>query len=434
VISFLLVLSLQATPPVAEPLPRPPALEPAVQFWKQVFSAWDENQIVYFDGRDLSRIYGVRRLPPDDGTASRARLREELRRRWKTELIQDFEFLAGDQVDYDALAGRPHRLYHLWDQARDPALYQLAAERLRSQRGIRERFLGGIARSARYVDEFRAIFAEEGVPQDLVHLPHVESSYLWNARSSVGALGMWQFMRRTARSFDLVVDDAVDERLDPHSAARGAARYLRAAYEELGAWPLAVTSYNHGVDGMKNAVRETGTRAIETIIAEYDGPLFGFAGRNFYPELLAARDLADSLLADPGELELHLPVAHDPFTLPAYVKLTTVAKAFGVSRSDLETLNPALSGAARRGDLYLTRGYTLRIPRGLGEEAPGLFAGIPAKHRPVKKPQLTYRVRSGDSLSTIAQKHRTSVRTLQRLNGIRNPNRIRAGMVLKLPH
>jgi len=416
----------------AEAFPRPAALDPAVAFWKDVFTRWDENQVVFFDEMDLSRVYEVRRLPASTGRRETEREREHLRAAWKESLVDDLHRLGRSDVDYDHLAGRRARLYRLLGESRDPETYLTAAENLRSQRGIRRSFLDGVARSARYAEAFKRIFREEGVPERLVYLPHVESSYRWNARSNVGALGMWQFMASTARKY-ILVDQAVDERLDPYTAARAAARYLQNAYDELGSWPLAITSYNHGVDGMKNAVRDMDTTAIDTIIAGYRGPLFGFAGRNFYPEFLAAADLAESLLADPGELVLDEPETFTTYPLPAYVKLNTVADAFGVSSRELVDLNPALRREARHNDLHLTKGFRLKVPVEVGPVADARFAAIPASHRPVQKPERTYRVRRGDNLGAIAARHRTSVRTLQRLNGIRNPNHLRAGMLLRLP-
>lgn len=413
-------------------LPRPESLEPSIAFWKDVFSRWDEDQVVYFDGRRLDRVYEIHRLPPSNGTRHRERERESLRAMWKDSLKDDLEALSRRGVDYENLEGRLYRLYTICDRSTDPDVYAEAAHELRSQRGIRETFEAGVIRSTRYLDAFREIFREEGVPEELVYLPHVESSYRWNARSSVGAVGMWQFMAYTGRKF-FVVDQAVDERLDPYVAARGAARYLQKAADELGSWPLAITSYNHGVDGIRNAVRETGSTDIETIIRDYRGPLFGFAGRNFYPELLAAEAASEEILAGLAEHERETPLEFDEFVLPAYVKVNSLTDAFGVGREDLEPLNPGIRSAAWAGDIHLTKGMVLKLPRVLDGSAETLFAGIPRNERPLDRPQLTYRVRHGDSLGIIAARHKTSVRTLQRLNGIRNPNMLRVGTLLKLP-
>ncbi len=430
---LLLVLATVTGITAADPFPRPASLEPAIAFWKNVFAQWDVDQVVFVDGYDLSRVYEVHRLPPDLHTPQRDRERELLRRGWKDALVTDLRSLAAEGVDYDALTGRRLRLFRIWDESRDPATYREAANNLRGQRGIRDRFLAGVARSARYDAAFRQVFREEGVPEDLVYLPHIESSYLWNARSYAGALGMWQFMSATARRHDLHVDEAVDQRLDPLAAARAAASYMRTAYEALEHWPLAITSYNHGVDGIKNAVRETGSTDISVIIGTYRGPLFGFAGRNFYPEFLAAKELADSLLANPGSLPLDAPVEHDTFELPAFAKVNSVAKALGVPRQELEEFNPALTRSARTDEAYLPRGYDLRLPPGSVADPAALFATLPEQERPLKRPVRTYRVRSGDNLGLIARKHGTTVRRIQSMNGINNPNRIRVGMVLKLP-
>jgi len=418
---------------VRDPLPHPPALEPAVSFWTGVFTRWEEDQVVFFDAYRLERVYEIHRLPPQNGTRRRERERERLRAGWKESLAGDLKTLAGEDIDYDRLEGRFYRLYNILDRSRDPEVYREAAENLRSQRGIRDSFMAGVMRSARYVDEFKAIFREEGLPEDLVYLPHVESSFRWNARSSVGAMGMWQFMSYTARKY-MVVDQAVDERLDPYTAARAAARYLKDAYEELGAWPLAITSYNHGVDGIRNAARETGTLDIARIIEEYRGPMFGFAGRNFYPEFLAAVAIAESLLADPGELVLDEHIPFDSFELPAFAKLPVLARALDLTQEEIIELNPSFRQEARNGDYHLSKGMDLKLPSGRVSAPQELFAAIPETDRPLKRPQITYRVRRGDTLGGIAAKHKTSIRTLQRINGIRNPNSLRAGTLLKLPH
>jgi membrane-bound lytic murein transglycosylase D len=88
----------------------------------------------------------------------------------------------------------------------------------------------------------------------------------------------------------------------------------------------------------------------------------------------------------------------------------------------------------RRGEAYLPVGMSLKLPLREGFSPEATFAAIPASKRPVTEPLLTYRVRRGDTLGSIANRHRTSAAALQRLNGIRDPRRLRVGAVLKLPH
>jgi membrane-bound lytic murein transglycosylase D len=196
---------------------------------------------------------------------------------------------------------------------------------------------------------------------------------------------------------------------------------------------LAITSYNQGVDGLANAVERLGTTDIDRFIRENDAPLFGFAGRNFYVELLAAADLAESLLVDPGPLRLDAPREYEPFVLPAYVKATVLARTFDIPLGDLHALNPAMTGATLKGEAYLPLGYEVRLPLGQAMGAHEVFASLPEKERPLKEPIKTYRVKHGDNLGGIARRHGTSVKALQNLNGITDPRRLRAGAVIKLP-
>jgi membrane-bound lytic murein transglycosylase D len=168
----------------------------------------------------------------------------------------------------------------------------LAAEdgRVRAQRGIMERFTNGLRTSRLYLPEMERIFRAEGLPVELTRLPLIESCFDVGAYSKVGAAGIWQFMPATARLY-MEVNDAVDERRDPIASTYGAAQYLTRAYQRLGTWPLAITSYNHGQNGIARAIDEMGTTDIVRIIHYYDGPSFGFASRNFYAEFLAALDI-----------------------------------------------------------------------------------------------------------------------------------------------
>src|SRR3569833_2053311 len=97
--------------------------------------------------------------------------------------------------------------------------------------------------------------------------------------------------RATAGRVFMTVNNAMDERLDPVASARGAARYLAQAHERLGSWPLAITSYNHGKQGMARAKAEIGDDFCR-IVREYQSKTYGFASRIFYALFLAAREIA----------------------------------------------------------------------------------------------------------------------------------------------
>jgi multidrug efflux pump subunit AcrA (membrane-fusion protein) len=103
------------------------------------------------------------------------------------------------------------------------------------------------------------IFAEEGVPTELVWLALVESGWRDTAVSPVGAAGVWQIMPATGQRFGLRVDGEVDERYDFEKATRAAAVYLRILAERYdGNWELAIGAYNCGEGAMDEAIARVG--------------------------------------------------------------------------------------------------------------------------------------------------------------------------------
>ena len=268
---------------------KPGELESAVEFWRKTYTEWPRSQVAIHDDRYLDVIYEVMELPGYVGESLTNEQKEMIRQRrdfWKVQLSvlegklrYNAQLNASDKYITAKLANNGRQLNRV--------LYG-AAERVRSQRGTRERFMHGLEISRRYDLEFRRIFRNAGLPEDLAYLPHVESSFQPSAKSSAGAVGMWQFTKGAAKTFMPYGD-----RLDPFASASGAARYLSYAYSKLGDWPTAITSYNHGIGGMKRAQNQVG-RDFVRIVESYNGPAFGFASRNYYAQFLAAREIASN--------------------------------------------------------------------------------------------------------------------------------------------
>jgi membrane-bound lytic murein transglycosylase D len=160
------------------------------------------------------------------------------------------------------------------------------------------------------------------------------------------------------------INNVVDERRDPLIASQAAAQFLKANYERLGTWPLAITAYNHGPGGLAAAVDELDTTDIGVIIKYYKGSRFGFASRNFYPEFLAALLIEKNFESYFGPLLTEAPVVHDEITVELPVPLRTAARFAGTDEEELIFLNPALGSSVQAGNASVPRGYDLRIPSG----------------------------------------------------------------------
>jgi membrane-bound lytic murein transglycosylase D len=418
----------------------PPALRPQVEFWKRVFATYSENQVVIHDTDDLRRVYSVldfRDLAAREPSKGRvdqiiAQSSKRERERIRALLVKLHQRKGGS----DGLTDEERRIWNLFADSRDPKKFLRAADRdrIRSQRGLKERFAAAIEIAHRYWPEMEAIFRQEGVPAEITRLPLIESCFNVRAYSKKGAAGVWQFIPSTGRLF-MRIDEVVDERRDPILSSYAAARFLRQNYERLGTWPLAITAYNHGPNGVARAVQAFGTTDIVTIIERYSGPAFKFASRNFYPEFLAALEIERNHAAHLGPLNLHQPIRTDRVPLPHFVHLETVADLAGVEPETLLELNPSLSRAVYDGKQRIPRGFMLRIPAGSRDRFEQRYASLPHDKKFDKQKALyvVHRVQRGQTLGAIARRYGSTVEEIRRYNNLRSKHLIREGQVLRIP-
>ncbi len=247
-----------------------------------VFTDVSKSEAVLHDRDDPTRVYDV--VPAtvvDTARASYAHLLTSLAFEALSP-VPTFTLPAPERVRVRVMFGAGAGL-------RD---YARAAANIRSQRGLKEIFADGLILAELYLPAIRRIFRDAGLPRELAYLPHIESSFNPNARSHAGAAGLWQFTRDTADPL-LKVSGGVDERLDPKRSSEAAAKHLARARTVLGNWPLAITSYNHGLAGTARARAAVGSDSLDDIIRGYESETFGFASQNFYAEFLAAAHVAE---------------------------------------------------------------------------------------------------------------------------------------------
>lgn len=433
VVSTLLLACIGSTPAFAgDPLPRPAGLEPDIGFWRQVFTEVSSAQVVVHDNRYLGIVYEKFDIPPGTTDSSRRRMMDAAAARYEGILKR----LASGKRN--GLTGEEARVLALWSGRTDNDSLRAAAGRVRTQQGLADRFQQGVVRSGRWKDHIQLNLREAGVPESLAALPHVESSFDPEARSFVGAAGLWQFTAGTGRSY-MRIDQVVDERRDPFRSSEAAARLLRSNYLSLQSWPLAITAYNHGAGGMRRAVREMGTSDIEPIVRNYSGPAFGFASRNFYVSFLAADEVDRNPQKFFGNIQPEPAARGTTIVLADSMGTDSLERSLGVSRETLRVYNPALLAPVWSGHRAVPRGFSLRLPEGIGDAqtVARLAAADPeAERERARKAGLSaasHKVRSGETLSGIAQRYGTSPSRLAELNRLNKKNLIRVGQVLKLP-
>ncbi len=286
----------------------------------------------------------------------------------------------------------------------------------------RSTFERWLKRSGRYMELFRGVLKQEGLPPDLVHLVFVESGFNLHARSVSAAVGPWQFLKSSGRLFGLNVNQWVDERKDPEKSTVAAARYLKHLYGIFGDWPLALASYNAGEGTVLRAIKNQGT-------TNYWDLRLPQQTEEYVPKFMAVLAIS----RDPERygfdaVEMDEPMQFDEVAFKGPVDLRALAKLAECSYDELRILNPAFSGAAARGPEGVT---VIRVPDGKGSllvEKLQSGNALPAVNLTVK-----HRVKRGESLSGIASQYHVSAQTLARANGIGRKHPLKRGMELTIP-
>jgi membrane-bound lytic murein transglycosylase D len=253
-------------------------------------------------------------------------------------------------------------------------VFREAALNVRSQLGQKDFFQRGLVNSSRYLPYMEYEFNRLGLPTELTRIPFVESSFNEDARSKVGASGIWQIMPRTGRAY-MMVTDQIDERNSPLKATYVAGKLLHSYNHALGSWPLTITAYNHGIGNIQKAVRRTRTRDLVEIISRYHQGDFKFASANYYTCFLAA------LYAEKYNELIFKDIPREPLQEHEVIKLSgnTAVKYLqrrtGLDKKELLKYNLDLKSALRAGvalprgfQLHLPPGYKVRLLRQVGEQ------------------------------------------------------------------
>ncbi|WP_158523220.1 LysM peptidoglycan-binding domain-containing protein [Oceanococcus atlanticus] len=418
--------------------PRPPELEHKIAFWRSVFGEYSQHQIILHDRKNVSVVYKVLDFTDVVDLLDDTELRMHKRRieeQEKAALRSLMLRLADDPsergLDDEARSIRNTLKTH---GLLKPEHLREIAEDLRGQAGLREKTEAAIMRSGRYLPYMEKVFADAGLPVELTRLPLVESSFNTRAYSKSGAAGMWQFMPGTAKRY-MSYDEVGDDRRDPWLSTEGAAQHLSDDYSLLQDWPLAVTAYNFGRYGLARGLDEIGGSSLVELIEDYEHPRWGFAAKNFYAEFLAALDVESNALQYFGPLRRDAPDHFDEVTTEHFVRYDTLRR---LSRQDAERfleLNPSFSTAVQRGELLVPPQRRIRLPRGHGQHFRSAYARLDDSE--LFSRQFVYyrnhRVRSGQTLSGLAQQYGTSVRAIRQANGLSSSHFIRIGQVLKIP-
>lgn len=294
-----------------------------------------------------------------------------------------------------------------------------------------------------YMPIFEQALDLYNLPYELKYLPIIESALKPQAVSRARATGLWQFMLSTGKLYGLESNSLIDERRDPIKSSYAAAHYLRDLYDIYQDWNLVIAAYNCGPGNVNKAIHRADGKTDYWEIYNY----LPKETRGYVPAFIAANYIMN-YYCDHNicPMDAQLPLATDTIKVSKDLHFQQIADLCHIDLETLHALNPQYKTEIIPGSSAIE--CTLRLPQS------ALNAFIDAKdsiynHRSdelftkrklvaVKSTTTTsngeaqyYRIRRGDSLSTIAAKFGTTVSRLKSLNGLKN-NLITAGKSLRV--
>jgi membrane-bound lytic murein transglycosylase D len=280
----------------------------------------------------------------------------------------------------------------------------------------------GLIRAGKYDAMITKIFAEEGIPPELIRLAQAESGFMPRAVSVAAAKGMWQFVKFRGNEYGLMQTPWTDDRLDPEKATRAAAHHLHDLFNEFHDWYLAMASYNCGPGVIEKAVERTGyadfweLRARKVIPAET---------ANYVPIILAMTIVSKNA-AEYGIYDItpERPIEYETLKLDAAVNLGLISDLTETPIPELQQLNPALlRGTA-------PEGYDLHVPKGMAADVQAGLMAVPAANRATAR---VHKVEPGENLAAIATRYKSTPALLASANGLEKGGDLTSGNRLVIP-
>lgn len=203
----------------------------------------------------------------------------------------------------------------------------------------RDVFQQWLDQSVRYIPIMKRIFREKGLPEDLVYIAMIESGFNPYAVSWAKAVGPWQFMPHTGRLYNLRIDWWMDERKDPIRSTYAAADHLRDLYNLFGSWPLALASYNAGAGKVQRAVLKSRSEDFWDLKASR---YIRKETKNYIPKYMAATIIAKNPEAYGFSRPSAAVYAYDEVVINESTDLRVIARCAGCTYQQIKELNPSL--------------------------------------------------------------------------------------------
>ncbi len=354
-------------------------------------------------------------------------------------LNQDYEPVDYEELPTEVLKQRLEELNARtpFNVEYNPSLESVIKHYLKNRRRTMGKL---IALSEYYFPMFEQELDKHNLPLEIKYLAVVESALDPVAQSRVGAKGLWQFMFTTGKMYGLEVSSYVDERADPEMATEAASKYLKSLYKSFNDWDLALAAYNSGPGNVSKAIRRSGGetnywKIRRNLPRETAGYVPAFLATMYIFEYAEEHGFKST---GPRYHQ----IATDTVQVKRLITLEQVAQVVNLPLEEVQFLNPSYKVGII--PYIKEKNYTLRLPvdkigKFVTNEA-AIYAHVEEEIKNLETPlpkyveqpdRIRYRVRSGDYLGKIAERHGVGVSQIKKWNGLKS-NNLRVGQRLTI--
>jgi membrane-bound lytic murein transglycosylase D len=282
-----------------------------------------------------------------------------------------------------------------------------------------------------YFPMFEEHLAKYNIPLELKYLAVIESALKPTAKSSAGAVGLWQFMYQTGKIYGLNVSSYIDERSDPIRATEAACKYLSTLYQIYNDWDMALAAYNSGPGNVNKAIRRAGgsmnywkirpflPRETASYVPIFYATMYIFKYGNEHN--IVARESAVPRFET------------DTVHIKKYMTFKQINDILNIDNEVIKFLNPQYKLEII--PYVKDKNYVLTLPvKDIGTFVSNealIYAYLDAEEAKREKElpkyvevgdRITYKVKSGDYLGKIANKYGVSITSIKKWNNMKSTN------------
>ncbi len=292
-------------------------------------------------------------------------------------------------------------------------------------------FIAAYQRSGMYRPAIITELKKARIPEELSWLPFVESGFKIKALSRARALGLWQFIPSTGYKYGLSRDEWIDERMDVEKSTQAAIAYLKELHDMFGDWLTALAAYNCGEGKVLRVISLQHINYFDRFWDLYN--LLPRETARYVPRFLATLYIIKNPQKygfDLGDAEK--PIAVETVKVNKIMKLEDIASRIEMSDEKLHLINSDL-----RYKITPDREYNLKIPKESLAKFNAMVGDIPECEKPKfllsKTFFIRHRVRSGESLNSIASKYDVPVSRIISYNRLNSQKALVVGKRLTIP-